>query len=151
MKHLFGFRQFIEEMDPTPDKTRDDALGGSGSTHDEKEDYFGVLQDEEGLTWKHIKDIFEGEPWVSAHFGIKNNRGQLLHKLSAWKIVKGTLTPHGADIELKPGKHNKSYLKSDGQVSRTNYEDTKRYHLNRKELMNFLTTGWTPAIQGGVT
>jgi hypothetical protein len=61
MKYLLGFRQFIEEMDPTSDKTRDDALGGSGSTHDEKEDYFGVLQDEEGLTWKHIKDIFEGE------------------------------------------------------------------------------------------
>ena len=147
MKFLNGFRQFFEDMDPNPDKVRDLAVGSPKKPHEEREDYFSTLQDEQGLTWQQIVDIFEGEPWVSAAFGTKRGKGQLLHKTSPWEIVKGTMTPNGADIRLKPSRQDKSYLKSDSGMTRAKFADTKRYHLTREELIKFLTQGWMPAVQ----
>lgn len=145
MKFLNGFRQFLEDMDPTPEKTRDSA---QGSPKNDKEDYFSALENEQGLTWDEIVNVFSKEPWVSANFGIKlDKNGTLFHKLSAWEIVKGTLTPHGAYIRLKPGKNDRTYLKGDAGLRRYNGKDTQKYYLNRAELEKFLTSGWVPAIQ----
>lgn len=135
----------MEDMDQTPEKSRTTAMG-QGDHDDNTEDYFGALGDEEGMEWTDITSALEAEPWVSAHFGIGSGNNQILHKLSAWQIVKGSLTPNGADIRLKPQKGDRSYLKGN-RLNKSKYEDTKRYHLGRKELIKFLTTGWTPAVQ----
>jgi hypothetical protein len=111
-----------------------------------KEDYIGALGDEEGIEWKDLTTIFEDEPWVSSHFGLGRPNKEVLYKLSAWEIVKGSLTPSGADIRLKPQKGNRSYLHGN-RLNKSKYEDKKRYHLDRQELIKFLTTGWTPAVQ----
>lgn len=132
------FKQFLEEMDPSPEKQRETDQPNKES---EKEDYFNALEDEGGLDWSDIIATFEAEPWVSTHFDL----GEKLYKRSAWKIVPGTLSKHGADIMLMPQKHDKSYLK--GNISNKGEPDKKRYHLNRKELMDFLTKGWSPAVQ----
>lgn len=146
---LYGFRKFVlEDMDPTPDKSRNVAMGsGDEDKSKGKEDYFGALGDEQGIEWKDLTKIFEDEPWVSSHFGLGAPNREVLYKLASWEIVKGSLTPNGADIRLKPQKGNRSYLQGN-RLNKSKYEDTNRYHLGRKELIKFLTTGWTPAVQG---
>jgi len=144
---LHGFRKFVEEMDPNPEKSRSTAMGqGDQDKAVGKEDYFGALGDEQGIEWKDLATIFEDEPWVSSHFGIGSPNKEVLYKLSAWEIVKGSLTPSGADIRLKPQKGNRSYLQGN-KLNKSKYEDKRRYHLGRQELIKFLTTGWTPAAQ----
>lgn len=145
---LNGFRKFVEDMDPTPDKSRNIAMG-SGDEDKSKgtEDYFGALGDEQGIEWKDLTTILEDEPWVSSHFGLGRPNKEVLYKLSAWEIVKGSLTPSGADIRLKPQKGNRSYLQGN-RLNKSKYQDNNRYHLGRQELIKFLTTGWTPAAQG---
>jgi hypothetical protein len=144
---LCGFKQFIlEDMDPSPEKTRDAAMGGSPKDTEKKQDYFNALGDEEGIEWSDLTKILEDEPWVSAHFGLGKPNKETLYKLAAWQIVKGSMTPQGADIELKPQKGNRSYLHGN-RLNKSKYQDRKRYHLDREELIKFLTTGWTPAVQ----
>ena len=130
------FRKFFEEMDPSPEKSRD------GGKSDDKEDYFDALADEQGLSWRDIVTVFEGEPWVSTHFGL----GEKMYKASAWKIVPGTLSKHGADIMLIPRKGNRRYLKGN-MLDKSRHPDKNRYHLDRGQLTDFLTKGWTPAVQ----
>lgn len=132
-------------MDPTPDKSRNIAMGKSVKD-DSKMDYFGSLQDEQGIEWKDLATIFEDEPWVSSHFGLGVPNKEVMYKLSAWEIVKGSLTPNGADIRLKHQKGNRSYLQGN-KLNKSKYQDNNRYHLGRQELVKFLTTGWTPSIQ----
>jgi hypothetical protein len=146
MSKLSGFKQFIEDMDPSQEKQRDTSMNKSASKDSEYEDYFSALGDEEGITWKNIVSTFEKEPWVSAHFGIGAEDKETLYKLSPWEIVKGSLTPNGADIRLKPQRDGRSYLPGN-RLNKSKYQDNKRYHLDRKELLKFLTTGWTPAAQ----
>lgn len=145
MKYLSGFKQFFEEMDPSPEKNRDDDSFGKSGTEG-KQDYFSSLGEEEGLTWDQIVKSFQSEPWVSSHFSLGSPDKEMLYKLSSWEIVKGSMTPEGADIRLKPQKNGRSYLKGN-KLNKSKYNDTKRYHLDRKDLVNFLTTGWTPAVQ----
>jgi len=111
-----------------------------------KADFFASLGDEESIDWNNITKIFEKEPWISAHFGLGAPGKEILYKLSPWEIVKGSLTPQGADIRLKTQKGNRSYL-SGNKLNKSDYVDNKRYHLNRPELLKFLTTGWTPGVQ----
>ena len=131
-------------MDPTPEKDRAGAESG-GSEHDDKEDYFSALGDEEGIEWDDLVKVFEAEPWISSHFGIGDKAG-VMYKLSPWEIVKGSLTPNGAVIRLKPQANTRSYL-AGNKLNKSGYVDKTKYHLNRKELLDFLTAGWTPAVQ----
>ena len=124
-----GFKSFVEEMDPSAEKDRETALG-----------------DEQGIPWDDLAKVFTGEPWISAHFGLGSPDKEMLYKLSPWEIVRGTLTPAGADIRLKPTRGTRSYLKGN-KLYKGDYQDNKRYHLSRPELIKFLTTGWTPAVQ----
>jgi hypothetical protein len=146
MSKLSGFKQFIEDMDPSQEKERDASMNKNASKDSEYQDYFSALGDEEGITWKNIVSIFEKEPWVSSHFGMGTEDKETLYKLSPWEIVKGSLTPNGADIRLKPQRDGRSYLPGN-RLNKSKYQDNKRYHLDRKELLKFLTTGWTPAAQ----
>lgn len=130
MNFLSGFKVFLEKSDLQP----------------EKADYFASLGDEEGLDWGNLVKALEAEPWVASHFGLGAPEKEILYKLSPWEIVKGSLTPEGADIRLKPQRNSRSYL-SNNRLNKSSYEDKKRYHLNRQELVKFLTTGWTPAVQ----
>jgi hypothetical protein len=132
---LNGFKKFMEDMDPSPQKNQDAATGKT-------QDYFAQLGDEEGIQWDDLVKTLEGEPWISSHF----NLGGLKHKLSAWEIVKGTMTPNGADIQLKPQIGDRTYLKGN-RLDKSTYQDNNRYHLDRQQLIQFLTTGWTPAVQ----
>jgi hypothetical protein len=141
---LDGFKEFLEEMDPNAQK-RMAGSDSDGSEHDDKEDYFSALGDEQGIEWDDLKKVFEGEPWISSHFGIGGDKA-ILYKMSPWEIVKGTLTPNGAVIRLKPQSKVRSYL-SGNKLNKSDYVDKHKYHLNRKELMDFLTAGWTPAVQ----
>jgi hypothetical protein len=143
---LTGFRKFIEEMDPNPEKSREIAMGTGEKPSGGKEDYFSALGDEQGIEWKTLATIFEDEPWVSAHFGLGKPNQEVMYKLAAWEIVPGSMNPQGADIRLKPQKGNRSYLQGN-RLNKSKQADTQRYHLNREELIKFLTTGWTPAVQ----
>lgn len=137
MSKLYGFRAFLEEEEqPEPDAP------GDGP----KQDYFAALGDEEGIEWSDLVKTLESEPWVSSHFSLGSPDKEIMYKLSPWEIVKGSLTPNGADIKLRQQKGSRSYLKNNG-LNKSSYEDKKRYHLNRSELAKFLTTGWSPAIQ----
>jgi hypothetical protein len=131
MMNLSSFKMFLEEEPSRPP---------------EKADYISSLGDEEGMEWNDIVKALEAEPWISSHFGIGSPHKEILYKLSPWKIVKGSLTPNGADIQLKPQKRNRSYLKHN-RLNKSSYVDRRRYHLSRGELIKFLTTGWTPAVQ----
>lgn len=144
---LFGFKKFVfEEMDPSSEKSRELAMGDKPGDKPETMDYFGALGDEENIEWHDLVSVLESEPWVAAHFGLGKPNKEIMYKLSPWEIVKGTLTQNGADIRLKPQKGNRSYLQGN-KLNKSKYEDNKRYHLNRKELIKFLTTGWSPAVQ----
>lgn len=140
-----GFKSFVEEMDPSAEKDRETALGEPEGSEG-KEDYFAALGDEQGIPWDDLAKVFTGEPWISAHFGLGSPDKEMLYKLSPWEIVRGTLTPSGADIRLKPTRGTRSYLKGN-KLYKGDYQDNKRYHLSRPELIKFLTTGWTPAVQ----
>lgn len=133
--NLHGFRQFFEDMDPSVDKK-------IGSESGRKMDYLDGLGEEMGMEWEDIAHSLENEPWVSAHFSLGDG---INYKRSAWQIVKGSLNHNGADIILKPQKGDRSYLK--GNRLNKSTPDTKRYHLNRQQLLGFLTGGWSPAIQ----
>lgn len=124
MKNIINFKSFFEE--------------GTNA------DFFSAFIDEEGVEWEDLVKALESEPWITSHF--KLGKPGILYKLSPWEIVKGTLTPHGADIRLKQQKGNRSYLPGN-RANNSDYKDKKRYHLNRDELVKFLTTGWTPAVQ----
>lgn len=143
MKYLLtGFKHFFEEMDLDPQKR---AEKGEGETEadPQSEDYFSALGDEFGIEWKDVSKMISSQPWVSSHFSLGKPNKEILYKLSAWEVVPGTLTPDGADIRLKPQKHDRSYLK--GNKLNKGMPDERRYHLSRKDLIQFLTTGWTPA------
>ena len=123
MFNLFGFKKFVEGP---------------------QIDYLSALGDEGGIEWSDIVKVLENEPWVSSHFELGNFG--IKYKLSPWEIVKNTLTPKGADIRLKPQARSRSYL-SGNMLNKSGHSDDNRYHLNRDELIKFLTTGWTPAVQ----
>lgn len=145
MKYLLtGFRQFFEEMDLDPQKKIEKSDGGE-SEDAQGEDYFSALGDEFGMEWKDIAKAMSKQPWVSSHFSLGGGDKEVQYKLSAWEIVPGSMTPNGADIRLKPQKGGRSYLK--GNKLNKGPDDGQRYHLSRKELEQFLTTGWTPAVQ----
>lgn len=141
---LYGFRKFLEDMNPTPEKSRNIAMGNSGEDSG-KMDYFSGLQDEQGIEWSDLAKTLEGEPWVSSHFGLGSPDKETMYKQSAWEIVKGSLTPNGAEIRLKPQKGNRSYLQGN-RLNKSNYKDTKKYRIGRQELIKFLTAGWSPAV-----
>lgn len=133
MFNLSGFKLFLEE---------------SETSEPTKQDYFSSLGDEGGIGWSDLVKVLESEPWVSSHFGVGSPEKETLYKLSPWEIVKGSLSPNGADIRLKPQRNSRSYLQGN-MLNKSNYQDKNRYHLNREELIKFLTTGWTPAMQSG--
>jgi hypothetical protein len=146
MSNLSGFRNFIEEMDPAMFKKMGDAEG-SDATGTDKGDFFQAgLGGEMGMDWKDIVSTLTAEPWFSAGFQL----GGKLYQDSTWKIVKDSLTPEGADIQLvEPGR---SFMpdeegSSGNRLDKGKHEDKRRYHLNREELISFLTKGWTPALQ----
>lgn len=142
---LSGFRQFVEDMDRSRDKEIERAGELGASEEAGKEDYFGGLGDEMGIEWKNIVKSLESEPWVSSHFPLGKPNKEVLYKLAAWEIVPGSMTPHGADIRLRHNRGDRSYLS--GNRLNKGEPDDRRYHLSRQELINFLTTGWTPAVQ----
>lgn len=135
---LSGFKQFFEEMDATPEKNL--------SSGDKKQDYWDSLEDEGGLSMSDIKKAFTSEPWVSSHFPLGKKGKEIQYKLQPWKIVKGSLSPAGADIKLVHGDKERSYLK--GNTLNKGFKDTKRYFVKRKDLQDFQTGGWQPAVQG---
>jgi hypothetical protein len=134
MGKLYSFRTFLkEEESPEP-------------TAPKNQDYFAALGDEEGIEWKDLVKTLESEPWISSHFSLGSPDKKVLYKLSPWEIVKGSLSPNGADIRLKQQRGSRSYL-NNNRLNKSSYEDRRRYHLNREELAKFLTTGWSPAVQ----
>jgi len=142
MKYLLtGFKHFLEEMDLDPQKQVEK---GEGETESDPQlqDYFSALGDEFGIEWKDVVKMILAQPWVSSHFSLGKPDKEILYKLSAWEVVDGTLTPDGADIRLKPQRHDKSYLK--GNRPNKGVPDGRRYYLSRKNLIQFLTTGWIP-------
>lgn len=141
---LFTFKQFLlsEEMDPSLEKTIN---ANKEEDKNQSGDYFQALGDEQGIEWQNLVKIFENEPWISAHFPLGKPGKEIMYKLSAWEIVPGTLSPKGGDIRLKPSVGTRGYLKGN-RLLKGNYVDDKRYHLNREELIKFLTSGWTPAV-----
>ncbi len=146
MKYLLnGFKHFFEEMDLDPQKQAEKAEGETPNA--QSEDYFSALGDEFGIKWQDIAKAIASQPWTSAHFSLGKPTKEVLYKLAAWEIVPGTLTPNGADIRLKPQNNDRSYLK--GNKLNKGLPDERRYHLGRKELIQFLTTGWTPAGGAG--
>ena len=134
---LSGFKKFFEEMDPSMSKE----ISGK------KQGYFDSLEDEEGLTKDQIPLVMTGEPWVSSHFPLGKQGKEIKYKLQPWQIVKGSMSPAGADIKLLHGKNLRSYLK--GNTLNKGYRDGKRYFVKSDELQKFLTTGWEPAVQAG--
>lgn len=143
---LNGFKQFVEEMDPTPEKSRDAGQGDMANSSTEKQDYFASLEDEQGIQWKDLVRAISAEPWVSSHFKIGSGSNQTLQKLTAWEIVPGSMSENGASIRLKPQRTTRSYL-AGNRLDKSKNINSEQYHLNRDELIKFLTTGWTPAVQ----
>lgn len=114
----------------------------SGDMKNDKADYFDGLEDELGMDWKDIVTSLQGDPWVSSHFSLGGDG--VKYKLASWEVVPGTMSKEGgADIRLKSAP--KSYLK--GNILNKGSLDEKRYHLSREQLIQFLTSGWTPAQQ----
>lgn len=101
-------------------------------------DYFQTgLGSELGMEWEDIVKVLEKEPWVTSNLSL----GSSSYKTGVWEIVPGTLGPYGANIRMK--KNNKAYLK-DKVIDKTSGDD-ETYHLNRDQLIAFLTQGWVPA------
>jgi hypothetical protein len=146
--NLSGFRNFIEEMDPSMSKHMDNAEGDAPGT--DKGDFFQAgLGGEMGMSWPDIVSTLEADPWFSANFQMGMGSSERLYKDGTWRIVKDSLTPNGADIELV--KAGRSFLRPDSgtgtRLDKSGGTDKRRYHLNREELIKFLTKGWTPALQ----
>lgn len=124
MKKSLEFRKFIE----------------NSST----QDYFSAVGEELGINSEDLFSALEKQPWLTAHFPLGKLNKEVLYKMASWEIVPGTLTPNGADIRLKPTSNTRSYLKGN-QLNKSPNSDEQRYHLNRDQLIKFMTTGWTPA------
>ena len=134
MEHsLSGFRKFLEDTD--------------SSEKGKKQDYWDSLEDEEGISFPMLKKSFTVEPWVSSHFALGPNGKETWHKLQPWKIVKGSMSPAGADIRMVNTGTEKTYLQ--GNRPDKGPKIRKRYFMKRPDLQNFQTGGWQPAIQGG--
>jgi len=113
--YLSNFKNFFEENKP---------------------DYLQTgLGVELGMDWEDIVDALENETWFTANMPL----GGLNYKLGKWKIVKGTLSPEGCNIVAKDNK--RSYV--DGRLNKSKEQDGEIYHLNREQLINFLTQGWS--------
>lgn len=141
-----GFKSFFEDMDPSPEKEREGASGG------DNQDYLDALADEGGMEWSDLVKALEDDPWIQTHFPLGSPGQEILYKLRPWKIVKGSMNKHGADIMLKPMRGGRSYLQGN-RLNKSGYEDQRRYHVSREELANMLSGGWGPAVQaaqGGV-
>lgn len=115
--YLSNFKQFFEENNP---------------------DYFQTgLGTELGMEWEDIVKVLEKEPWITSNLPLGNS----FYKMGVWEIIPGTLTPYGANIKMK--KNNKSYLKD--KILDKSSGDEEVYHLNRDQLIAFLTQGWQPS------
>ena len=90
-----------------------------------------------GMDWSDIVKVLEKEQWITPNLPLGNS----FYKLGKWEIIPGTLSPYGADIRVKKGME-RAFLKGN-RLDKTD-GDKETYHLNRKQLINFLTTGWTP-------
>jgi len=137
MRYLLGgFRRFVEEMDPSAEKT-------AGEPNDSKSnDYFDTIEDEFGIKWKSLKDIIASEPYVSTHFMLGKSDNKIAYKASTWEIDPDSITEHGAYIRIKPFKGMRTYLK--GNKINTDVPDTNKYYVTREELLKLLTTAWVP-------
>jgi hypothetical protein len=112
--YLSNFKNFFEENKP---------------------DYLQTgLGTELEMDWDDIVDVLEKETWFTANMPL----GGLNYKLGKWKIVKGTLSPEGCNIVAKDNK--RSYV--DGRLNKSKEQDGEIYHLNRQQLIDFLTQGW---------
>lgn len=140
---LAGFKRFFEDMDKTRDKELKDANPDDDGAN---QDYWNALGDEFGIEWSHLAKALSADPWVSSHFLLGKPGKEIAYKLSAWEIVPGSITPTGAAIRLRQYRGNRNYLK--GNKLNKGEPDENVYYLNRKQLIEFLTTGWTPAAQG---
>lgn len=115
--YLSSFKKFFEDNNP---------------------DYFQTgLGTELGMDWEDIVKVLEKEPWITSNLPL----GSSFYKMGIWEIIPGTLSPYGANIRMK--KNNKGYLK-DKMLDKTQ-GDEEIYHLNRDQLIAFLTQGWQPA------
>lgn len=131
MEHsLCGFRKFLEDAE---------------SEKGRKQDYWDSLEDEEGISFPNLKKSFTVEPWVSSHFALGPEGKETWYKLQPWKIVRGSMSPAGADIKMVGD--GKTYLQ--GNRPDKGPKVRKRYFIKRPDLQNFQTGGWQPAIQGG--
>lgn len=156
--NLSGFKRFVEEMDPSMDKKMGSEDGGAPEGG-ENMDFFGGLGDEMGMEWKDIISAFAKTnggtgvpPNANAHFFIGKPEHEKAYKTGSWRIVPGSMTPNGADIMLIPQKKQRVYQKGkDGQMmlDKSKQPDTKRYHLNRQQLQDFLFGDWAKAAQQG--
>lgn len=108
----------------------------------EKADYYDGLADELGIEPEQRDAAFKAEPWVTSQFSL----GGINYKTAAWEIVKNY--PDGsATIKLKNLPGQRAYM------GKTRYEgppDEKEYRLSRKQMIQLLTVGWTPALQAQV-
>jgi hypothetical protein len=112
--YLSNFKNFFEENKP---------------------DYLQTgLGTELEMDWDDIVKALEKETWFTANMPL----GGLNYKLGKWKIVKGTLSPEGCNIVAKDNK--RSYV--DGRLNKSKEQDGEIYHLNRQQLIDFLTQGW---------
>jgi hypothetical protein len=115
--YLSNFKNFFEENKP---------------------DYLQTgLGTELEMDWDDIVKALEKENWFTANMPL----GDLNYKLGKWKIVKGTLSPEGCNIVAKNNK--RSYV--DGRLNKSKEQDGEIYHLNREQLISFLTQGWSGA------
>lgn len=115
--YLSNFKNFFEENKP---------------------DYFQTgLGTELGMDWDDITKALENETWFTANMPL----GGLNYKLGKWKIVRGTLSPAGCNIVAKDNK--RSYI--DGRLNKSKDQDQEIYHLNREQLIDFITQGWGAA------
>lgn len=135
-----GFKKYIEEMDPSPEKKSEDE--GSESTP-VGNDYIDTLEDEFGIKWKDLSLLLASEPWVATHFMMGKPNHEMSYKASSWEIDPDSISKNGAYIRLKPDKGTRSFLKN-GSLNRAT-PDKDKYYLSRDELVKFLTTAWVPA------
>ena len=104
----------------------------------EEADYFDGLYDELGIDAKNRNKVLKKEPWVNSHF----NLGGVNYKTAAWEI-KQTFPDGSAIIVLKNMPGQKAYM---GKTRYQGPPDEKEYRLSKKELIQLLTVGWTPAL-----
>jgi hypothetical protein len=106
------------------------------------EDYTDGLDDELGISWDDILNIYDdnGNGQLSRDSNTFLRIGKELFKSGTYEIVPGTLSKNGASIIIK--NKSKSYFPgdkaSDGSL------DGKIYHLDKQQLFNLITRGWMP-------